>query len=57
MNILKKEMKNFKFFKGEKELVLENNILWERIDYLEEENKRLRERIQELIIAFVDNPE
>jgi hypothetical protein len=57
MNILKKEMKNFKFFKGEKELVLENNILWERIDYLEEENKRLRERIQELIIALVDNPE
>jgi hypothetical protein len=50
-------MKNFKFFKGEKELVLENNILWERIDYLEEENKRLRERIQELIIALVDNPE
>ena len=57
MNILKKEMKNFKFFKGEEELILENNILWERIDYLEEDNKRLRERIQELIIALVDNPE
>lgn len=56
MNILKKEMKNFKFFKGEEELILENNLLWERINEVQEENERLRQRIQELIIALVDNP-
>ena len=47
--------RTFKFFKGKEELILENNLLWQRIDYLQEENERLRERIQELIIALVDN--
>jgi hypothetical protein len=48
--------KSFKFFKGEEELIRENNILWERINEVQDENQRLRQRIQELIIALVDNP-
>ena len=52
---------NFKFFQNNDEPqpdedVERNNILWQRIDYLQNENERLRERIQELIIALVDNP-
>jgi hypothetical protein len=46
--------KSFKFFKGEEELVRENNILWERIDELQDENERLRQRIQELIIQLIN---
>ena len=49
-------MKIFKFFKGEEKVTLENNVLWERIDELEQQNERLRQRIQELIIALVNNP-
>ena len=53
---LKKMNKSFKFFQGEEELILENNLLWERINEVQDENERLRQRIQELIIALVDNP-
>jgi dynactin complex subunit len=47
--------KSFKFFKGEEELILENTILWERIDELQDENERLRQRVQELILTLVGN--
>jgi hypothetical protein len=45
-------MKNFKFFQQEvTENVPENNVLWERIDYLQDENERLEEIIKEYLLT------
>ena len=30
-------------------------LLWQRINTLEEENERLRQRVQELFVGLVDN--